>query len=228
MRPGRGLITSTRWARNTASNTLCVTKSVVRRSACHQRSRSSLSWPRVISSSAANGSSISSTRGRVTSARAIEARIFMPPDSSDGYARAKSRRPTVSSTLPMRSAAAERATPASRSGSHTLSKTVDHGISVGSWNTNAVSAPPAAPGDASTPPLGRSRPATRRSTVLLPHPDGPTSATNSPLSTASCTPCRACTPLAKRLSTRSSEISGKRGMARQCAASRRPSCPSRP
>ena len=47
-------------------------------------SRSSLSLKRVISSSAAKGSSISSSFGLVTSARAIETRIFMPPDSSRG------------------------------------------------------------------------------------------------------------------------------------------------
>jgi hypothetical protein len=46
--------------------------------------RSSLSLKRVISSSAANGSSISKTRGAVTKARAIDTRIRMPPESSRG------------------------------------------------------------------------------------------------------------------------------------------------
>jgi hypothetical protein len=36
------------------------------------------------SSSAANGSSISNISGSVASARAIDTRIFMPPDSSRG------------------------------------------------------------------------------------------------------------------------------------------------
>ena len=47
----------------------------------------SSSWPivmRVCSSSAANGSSISSTGGSCTRPRAIETRCFMPPDSSCG------------------------------------------------------------------------------------------------------------------------------------------------
>jgi hypothetical protein len=44
---------------------------------------------RVISSNAANGSSIKSTRGLVTMARAIETRIFMPPDNSRGTAFSK-------------------------------------------------------------------------------------------------------------------------------------------
>jgi hypothetical protein len=39
---------------------------------------------RVISSSAAKGSSIRIRRGFVTMARAMETRIFMPPDSSRG------------------------------------------------------------------------------------------------------------------------------------------------
>src|SRR5262249_14963486 len=39
---------------------------------------------RVISSSAANGSSINRSFGSVTSARAIEVRIFIPPESSRG------------------------------------------------------------------------------------------------------------------------------------------------
>ncbi len=84
MRPGRALITSTRWLRNTASATLCVTNSAANCCSAHHRSRSPLSFCRVMSSSAANGSSISSTRGCVTSARAIDARIFMPPDNCAG------------------------------------------------------------------------------------------------------------------------------------------------
>src|ERR1700733_6002055 len=43
--------------------------------------KSSLSLRRVISSRAAKGSSIKRTVGRVTRARAIDTRIFMPPDS---------------------------------------------------------------------------------------------------------------------------------------------------
>src|SRR5665213_3085856 len=54
---------------------------------CRQSiSTSSLSFCRVISSSAANGSSIRRRRGLVTSARAIETRMRMPPESSRGWA----------------------------------------------------------------------------------------------------------------------------------------------
>ena len=60
------------------------------------------------------------------------------------------------------------------------------GISVGSWKTKAVVlAPlPATAGDCTVPADGASSPAASRSTVLLPQPDGPSSATNSPPRTA--------------------------------------------
>ena len=73
-----------RCERKTDSNTEWVTKITVMPSSRHSATRSSLSLKRVISSSAANGSSMSRSRGCVTSARAIDTRIFMPPDSSRG------------------------------------------------------------------------------------------------------------------------------------------------
>ena len=84
MRPGRGVITITRCDRYTDSNTEWVTKMTVLRKLRHSDSRSLLSRKRVISSSAANGSSISRISGSVTNARASETRIFMPPDNSRG------------------------------------------------------------------------------------------------------------------------------------------------
>ena len=84
MRPGRGVITITRCDRYTDSNTEWVTKMTVLRKLRHSASRSLLSLKRVISSSAANGSSISRMSGSVTSARASDTRIFMPPESSRG------------------------------------------------------------------------------------------------------------------------------------------------
>jgi len=89
----------------------------------------------VISSSAANGSSIKSASGRVTSARAIEARIFMPPDSSAGKLAAKRSSPTAASAGVTRAPISAAGSRAMRSGSATLSATLAHGISVGSWKT---------------------------------------------------------------------------------------------
>ncbi len=94
---------------------------------------SSLSFVRVISSSAANGLSISRIFGQVTSARAIDTRIFMPPDSCRGY---ESQTPIARRALkPLDAPRASRLfTPASKSGRQTLSAAVRHGNSVGSWD----------------------------------------------------------------------------------------------
>ena len=70
--PGRGLITTTRVERKTASEIECVTKTTVEPSCCQIESSSRLSRSRVISSSAPNGSSISSSAGSNASARAID------------------------------------------------------------------------------------------------------------------------------------------------------------
>ena len=64
---------------------------------------------------------------------------------------------------------------------------------------------------ASVPPDGCSSPATRRSTVVLPQPDGPSSATKAPGATSSEIRVNACTPLAKRLSTVVSEMASDMG-----------------
>ena len=61
-----------------------VANTTVGRRLSHRRIRSSLSAIRVISSRAAKGSSRSSRSGSVTSARAIETRMRMPPDSCRG------------------------------------------------------------------------------------------------------------------------------------------------
>ena len=85
MRPGRGLITTTRVERKTASEIECVTKTTVEASFCQIESSSRLRRSRVISSSAPNGSSISSSAGSNASARAIETRCCMPPESCHGW-----------------------------------------------------------------------------------------------------------------------------------------------
>ncbi len=77
-------MTRMRSDRNTLSNTEWVTKITVAPNRALSDNRSSFSFCRVISSSAANGSSIRIRRGLVASARAMDTRIFMPPDSSRG------------------------------------------------------------------------------------------------------------------------------------------------
>ncbi len=80
----RAAMTTMRSDRKTDSKTEWVTKMTVQPIRAFSASRSSFSRCRVISSSAAKGSSIRIRRGLVTSARAMETRIFMPPDSSRG------------------------------------------------------------------------------------------------------------------------------------------------
>jgi hypothetical protein len=70
-----------------------------------------------------------------------------------------------------------------------LSKTVAHGISVGSWKTKLTSrvcslARFSSAGHSIAPADGSSRPAIMRSAVLLPQPDGPSRLTNSPRRTS--------------------------------------------
>ena len=132
MRPGRAAMTTTRVERNTASTMLWVTNTTVSLRADHSASNSTSSRCRVNSSSAPKGSSISSRSGDVTSARAIDARICMPPDSSRGNCPAASDKPTRSSAAANIAVRRRRArSPARSSGSRTLVSMRAHGISVG-------------------------------------------------------------------------------------------------
>lgn len=80
-RPGCGESTHTRSERNTLSEMLCVTKITVLFVLRQIFSRSMWSFSRVNSSSAENGSSISSISGRIASALAIPTLCCMPPES---------------------------------------------------------------------------------------------------------------------------------------------------
>ena len=153
------------------------------------------------SSSAPNGSSISSSVGAVASARAIDTRICMPPDSSRGKRSAASASPTPASASRAAASAAARGTCARSSGRRTFAATRAHGISVGDWNTIARRRAASSAGTASSPhqrmrpAVGASSPATIRSSVVLPQPEGPSSVTNSPARTARSTGSSARVPL---------------------------------
>ena len=56
-------------------------------------------WSRVISSNAPNGSSISSRSGSKASARAMDTRCCMPPESCQGNLRSNPPRPTIAEVL---------------------------------------------------------------------------------------------------------------------------------
>ena len=84
MRPGRADMTTTRVERKTASAIECVTKTIVEPLASQIRRSSMFSRSRVISSSAPKGSSMSRSAGSKESARAIETRCCIPPESCHG------------------------------------------------------------------------------------------------------------------------------------------------
>ena len=99
---------------------------------CQMRRSSSFSRSRVISSSAPNGSSISRSRGPPSSARAIETRWRMPPESSCGKLPSQPSSPTSSSSS--RGVGARPAgprLPPTSSGSSTFCSAVRHGSSAG-------------------------------------------------------------------------------------------------
>ena len=137
---------------------------------------------RVISSKAPNGSSSNRNFGLTVSARAMEARCFMPPDNWPGRDFSNPLSPTSS----MRSST----TLSSlrfwiSSGSPILRRTERHGSNAESWN--AMPRPAAgepgvtvAPLTETVPEVGVSSPARIRSTVDLPQPEGPISETKAP------------------------------------------------
>ena len=96
MRPGRGDITTMRVDRNTASGIEWVTNRIVLPVCAQMRSSSPFRWSRTISSSAPKGSSMRSSFGSKESARAMEARCCMPPESCQGYLAEKPPRLTSS------------------------------------------------------------------------------------------------------------------------------------
>ena len=182
-RPGRAVITSTRSARNTASGIECVMNSTVFCRSIQMRCSSRFMCSRVMASRAPKGSSISSMAGSCTSARVMATRCCMPPESSHGYLPSKPLRPTrVRRSTPTCSCLA-RPRRCTSTGSSTLSSTVRHGKRTGDWKTTPMSlrGPAMSVPRSNASPLEEVRiPARIFSSVDLPQPEGPTTATNSP------------------------------------------------
>ena len=148
------------------------------------------------------GSSASTSGGECISARAIATRCCMPPDSSDGRLPLAAARPTASSSW---SARARAFAPMRPSRISALIATFSVASKAGSrwwnWNTNpsvpslaAVSASSDSvsirrPCSRYSPAVGRSSRPIRLSSVLLPEPDGPIMAANSPGASARSMPC---------------------------------------
>ncbi|CAM5430827.1 hypothetical protein SHIRM173S_00710 [Streptomyces hirsutus] len=180
IRPGLDDSSTTRCASRTASRTLCVTNRTDTRVSRQIRVSSSCSTSRVMASSAANGSSISSSLLSWASARASATRWRIPPDSSCTrlpWAPPSRTSSSSSSARPRRSAFG---TPRSFRASSMFLPAVSHGNSACSWNISA-----GRPSVLIAPALGASRPATRLSSVDLPQPEAPSRVTNSPGATSS-------------------------------------------
>ena len=231
IRPGRGDITTTRSASSTASSIECVMNSTVLRVASQSASRSSRICSRVSASSAPNGSSISSSGASWISAR--DDRDALPhaarqlvrvavgevreADLRQEPQRAVAVRARVEAAqLDLHEHVVERRAPVEQH------RALEHDAEVGLRPVDD-----AARRRAPRPCVGRCRPATMRSSVLLPQPDGPTIARNSPsriarsiaLERVRLAPVRAGTSCRHRRSRRTGAASAAR---RRLAAADRP------
>ena len=141
MRPGLEDRTRIRSASWTASSMLCVTISTAltgKSWPSHSRVSSPRRLAAVSTSSAENGSSISSASGSTASARANPTRWRMPPDSSFGYADSNPSSPIRSiarSALARRSASG---TSRASMASSTFCCTVSQGSRANDWKTMAT------------------------------------------------------------------------------------------
>ena len=148
-------------------------------------------------------------------ARAVDERagdrdaLLLAAGEVAGHARAaSSSSPSRSSSSAARRRASRAGTPASSAGSSTLSATVRLAIRLKNWNTKPTSlrrsrarraslAPARrSPWTSTSPLVGRSSPPSRLSSVDLPQPLGPVTATNSPWATARSTSSSAVTAAA--------------------------------
>src|SRR5579871_750919 len=138
---------------------------------------------RVCTSSAANGSSISSTFGRMARARATATRWRMPPDSSSGRLSIAAVRPTRCSACLATLRRSSLPAPRIDRPKLTFSQTVSQGNSEVSWKIRLRSGDglsTMSPKNQVAPSVASSRPAIRYNRVLLPQPEGPRKTTNSP------------------------------------------------
>ena len=198
IRPGRGDMTTTRVERKTASAIECVTK---RTRACRllQMRRSSMfRRSLVISSSAPNGSSISSSAGSKESARAIADPLLHAARELPGVVALEAGEldePSISSTRSARALAVpaehlERQRDVLRD----RAPVVEHGVLE---DDPVVAVDPRLarrlPVDDDLAAVGSVRSPTIRSSVDFPQPDGPIRETNSPASTSRSMPSSATT-----------------------------------
>jgi hypothetical protein len=116
----------------------------------------------------------------------------MPPDSSCGRARSKPSRPNAANSGRARSRACRGLAPPTRGASAALSIALIHGSRRSRWGMRTAGA------DCTVPVSGACRPQTSSSSVVLPQPLGPTTATVSPAATVRDTSASAGTGAARR------------------------------
>ena len=107
----------------------------------------------------------------------------MPPDNCQGYLRSKPSSPTIFNSAIARAWNSARGRFLTSTGIMTLRNTSRHGSSMAVWNTMPTllcGLVIVCPSTRISPSLGGSSPAIIFSSVVLPHPDGPTTTTNSP------------------------------------------------
>ena len=182
-----------------ATSRLWVTMRIVAPSRCSRENRSSTSASPSESRDPV-GSSASSSVGRFASALAMATRWRWPPESAPGSSSAPSRSPSPSSRSRARAVACAGRAPPTSAASATFSSADMCSMRWKNWNTSptwrrrsrASGAAPSSsvrtPARLILPSSASSSPASRCSSVDLPHPDGPMSATNSPRRTVRSTP----------------------------------------
>ena len=143
------------------------------------------------------GSSANSTCGPVTMPRASATRCACPPDSSPDRRRPSPSRPSLPNQALASASAAARRAPPSSSGRATFSSAVSSGTSCPDWNTNPNRSRRSSlrwdsrrvssrcPVNQTSPWSGVRMPARQCSSVDLPDPLGPITATISPAPAAS-------------------------------------------
>ena len=182
------LITMTLSASDIASCCECVTMmKVMFSSRCTFFNSIIIAWRR-LKSSDPSGSSSRSTVGLLISARAKATRCCWPPDRPPGRRSAKVVSPTISSISHTRRSRAAFSMPFIFRLNSTFWNTVRWGNSAKLWNIIEVSRRAGGRSVTSFPAMTivpsdtSSRPPIIRNVVVLPQPDGPSMATNSPCS----------------------------------------------
>ena len=173
---------------------------------------SARSSPRMVGSRFESGSSKRNTCGSRTRARPSAARCRSPPESSPGRRSSTAPSPRRSAACWTRRSTSAGATCRTSRPNAILLRTVRWGYSACVWNTIAMLRAAGSRRVTSrspiriSPALGCSSPATHRSTVVFPDPDGPSSTNNSPSCTSRDTSSRTALPVGSyRLARRRSE-----------------------